>query len=97
MPVDAPDGRPTVLVVDDETLVAMLVSDVLADAGYRPVWTPDGHAASACPEPASTAQAAVVDLRLADGPDGRDVLRHLRARHRACRRSWPRASIRCGA
>jgi DNA-binding response OmpR family regulator len=77
---DALDERPTVLVVEDEALIAMLVSDVLAEAGYRPLWTPDGRAAPAGPEPAATARAAVVDLRLADGLDGRDVLRRLRGR-----------------
>ena len=78
MPDDAPDVGPTVLVVEDDALVAMLVFDVLADAGYRPLWTPDGRAAPAGSEPAATARAAVVDLRLADGLDGRDVLRRLR-------------------
>jgi DNA-binding response OmpR family regulator len=81
---DAPDERPTVLVVEDEALIASLVSDVLAEAGYRPVWTPDGRAALAGPgggaAAAAAARAAVVDLRLADGLDGRDVLRRLRER-----------------
>ena len=65
---------PTVLVVEDEALVAMLVEDTLAEVGYGPVCTPDGRR-SAPVDPA----AAVVDLRLADGLDGRDVIRALRA------------------
>ncbi len=78
---DAPDERPTVLVVEDDALIAMLVFDVLAEAGYRPLWTPDGRAAPAGPGGgAAAARAAVVDLRLADGLDGRDVIRRLRER-----------------
>ncbi len=70
---DAPETPPTVLVVEDEALVAMLVEDTLAWAGYRPVWSPDGgRAAMAVP------RAAVVDLRLADGLDGREVVGRLR-------------------
>ena len=65
---------PTVLVVEDEALVAMLVEDTLAGAGYHPAWAPDGLSGPADPA------AAVVDLRLADGLDGRDVVRRLRAR-----------------
>jgi DNA-binding response OmpR family regulator len=82
----APAPRPTVLVVEDEALVAMLVEDALAEAGYGSVLSPDGHAASAGREGDGTADAmaaAVVDLRLADGLDGRDVIRRLRARRPA--------------
>ena len=66
---------PTVLVVEDEALVAMLVADILAEAGHRPAWTPDGRFGPA----ADALMAAVVDVRLADGLDGRDVVRRLRA------------------
>jgi DNA-binding response OmpR family regulator len=78
----APDPRPTVLVFEDEALVAMLVEDLLADAGYRAVWALDGRGAPSGLRPVETApRAAVVDLRLAPGVDGRDVLRRLRERH----------------
>ena len=78
---DAPDTPPTVLIVEDDALVAMLVEDTLADAGYSPVWTPDGRTAPPCSERGTPAQAAVVDLRLADGLDGRQVVRRLRERN----------------
>ena len=71
------DAPPTVLVVEDEALVAMLVEDTLTRAGFAPAWTPDGLSGQADPA------AAVVDLRLADGLDGRDVVRRLRARRPA--------------
>ena len=77
---DAPDAPPpTVLVVEDEALVAMMVQDTLAEAGYRPAWSPDGRGGGLCPD----ACAAVVDLRLADGLDGRQVVRELRGRRPA--------------
>ena len=77
---DAPDTPPTVLVVEDEALVAMLVEDTLAEAGYRPVRTPDGRAAPPRPGHGAAARAAVLGLRCADGLDGRQVVRRLRVR-----------------
>ena len=68
----------TVLVVDDEALVAMLVSDTLAEAGYRVVCAPDGRTASPDHEAWTFPDVAVVNLRLARGLDGRDVIRALR-------------------
>ncbi len=79
-----PDDPPTVLVVEDEALVAMLLEDTLAGAGYRPLLAPDGRA----PAPprhghgtdaeAAPPRAAVVGLRLAAGLDGREVVGRLR-------------------
>ena len=73
MPDALDDPAPTVLVVEDEALIAMAIDDVLAEAGYRPVWSQDGTGAEA-----DGATAAVVDLRLAGQVDGRDVIRRLR-------------------
>ena len=79
----APDSRPTVLIFEDEALVALMVEDVLADADLRAVWVVGGRgeAPDAGPESASPLHAAVVDLRLSSDLDGRDVLRRLRERH----------------
>jgi DNA-binding response OmpR family regulator len=80
----APDAPPTVLVVEDEALVAMLVEDTLAGAGYRPLLAPDGRADGPCPGGATAAEApraAVVGLRLAGGLDGREVVGRLREQH----------------
>jgi two-component system NtrC family sensor kinase len=42
----APTGeRPCVLVVDDESIIAQLIADVLADAGYQIDTAPHGMAA----------------------------------------------------
>jgi DNA-binding response OmpR family regulator len=78
---DAPDRSPTVVIAEDEALVAMMVAEVLAEAGYRTVWRPGGPGAGAADRVAGAApDAAVVDLRLAHGLDGRDVVRRLRER-----------------
>ena len=77
----APTAPPAiVVVVEDEALIAMLVADALADAGYRPACTPDGRTGVPAPGSGPDAAAAVVDLRLADGLDGRWVVRDLRER-----------------
>jgi CheY-like chemotaxis protein len=72
MAAERADAGPLVLVVEDEALVAMLIADTLADAGYRVVRAAGGRGAAP--------DAAVVNLRLADGLDGRDVIRALRSR-----------------
>ena len=79
-----PADPPTVLVVEDEALIAMMVEDTLAGAGYRPLLAPDGRIAPPCPGGDGTAaapQAAVVGLRLAAGLDGRKVVGRLRERN----------------
>ena len=68
----------TVLVVEDEALIAMMVEDTLAGAGYRPVHARDGRPVPSCQSDGGSAQAAVVGLRCADGLDGRQVVRRLR-------------------
>jgi DNA-binding response OmpR family regulator len=81
---DAPCAPPTVLIVEDEALIAMLLEDTLAGAGYRPLLAPDGRAAPPCPAAGGTGaapQAAVVGLRLAGGLDGREVVGRLRERN----------------
>ena len=75
---DTPDPRPTVLIIEDEALIAMMVEDALAEAGYRVVRAPDGCPAPPAACPAAIPHAAVVGQRLADGADGREVLRRLR-------------------
>ena len=81
-----PAHPPTVLVVEDEALIAMLVEDTLAGAGYRPLLASDGRPA-APPRPggataaAEAPRAAVVGLRLAAGLDGRKVVGRLRERN----------------
>lgn len=73
-----PAGKPVVLVVENEAMVALMVEDMLAEGGYSSAWSPDGRTGPAAPERAAEAGAAVVDLRLLDGQDGRELIRRLR-------------------
>lgn len=72
-----------VLVVEDDAMVSILVDDILAGAGYRPVCAPDGAAVLPCPTHTAPLLAAVVDLRLTDGLDGRTIILRLRERQPA--------------
>jgi CheY-like chemotaxis protein len=76
----APASKPTVLVVEDNAMVALMLEDMLAEGGYPSARSCDGRSGPAAPEHAAEAGAAVVDLRLLDGQDGREVIRRLRER-----------------
>lgn len=64
--------RKTVLVVDDEPLIRMILGEVLTDAGFNVVDARDGREALASYSPAVSA--VVLDVRLPDA-DGIDLLR----------------------
>ena len=78
---ETPAPRPAVLIVESEAVLAMMIEDLLAAAGHRTVWAPDAARALAAAEDSRhPLAAAVVDLRLHDGTDGREILRRLRQR-----------------
>ena len=77
---ETPHLRPAVLIVQSQALIAMMIEDLLTEAGHRTIWAPDGARALAAAEDGAGLQAVVVDLRLNDGTDGRDILCHLRER-----------------
>lgn len=69
----------TVLIVEDEILIAMEIERILEDAGYSVV-------AIAADQPealsaAASAQLAFVDLNLRDGPTGPELALELSARY----------------
>lgn len=64
--------RKTVLVVDDEPLIRMILGEVLTDAGFRVVDARDGREALASYSP--SVAAVVLDVQLPDA-DGLDLLR----------------------
>ena len=72
-----PDGKGTVLVVEDEASIADLIRLYLERDGFRVVWRPDGRsglAAVATERP----RLVVLDLML-PGLDGFEITRALRA------------------
>ena len=74
--------RPTILVVEDEALLALELEQVLTEAGYAVLLAADGRGALArAAEPGGRLRAAVVDLNLPGSMAGREVIRHLRGRN----------------
>jgi PAS domain S-box-containing protein len=72
VPPRAEDGQ-TVLVVDDEPTVRMLVSEVLRDHGYTPVEAGDGPAALRMLESAIRVDLLITDVGLPGGINGRQL------------------------
>jgi two-component system, response regulator PdtaR len=72
----------SILVIEDEPLIAMVVSMFLEEAGFRVCGV--ARTAAQALELAARMQpaAAVVDIRLGPGPDGIEVARQLSALHR---------------
>ncbi|GAC1405527.1 MAG: response regulator [Novosphingobium sp.] len=78
------DERLTVLVVDDEPLIALAIADALEEAGFAHELCHSGDSAMATIDDREPAFCALVtDIRLGKGPTGWDVARHARVRHAA--------------
>ncbi len=70
---------PTVLLVEDEPLVRMLLEATLEDAGFHAVAVEDGNQAiTELEADPARIQAVVSDIRLGRGPDGWEVARRAR-------------------
>ncbi len=74
-PAEAPRARPgkTVLVVDDEPTVRMLVSDVLEDLGHTVIEAPDGATGLRVLQSDARIDLLVTDVGLPGGMNGRQV------------------------
>ncbi len=68
-----PAPRETVLVIDDEPTLRMLVGEVLEDAGYCVIEAPDGHAGLAVLRSAVRIDLLITDVSLPGGINGREV------------------------
>lgn len=72
---------PTVLIVDDEPLIAIMVRETFEDAGFEVRSAIDAsEAAGEVAELAGRLAALVTDIRLGAGPDGWAVAREARGR-----------------
>lgn len=74
-------AEPTILIVEDETLVRLSLVDMFEDAGFAVLEA--GNASEAIElidAYASTIAVLITDIRLGDGPDGWDVARHTRCK-----------------
>jgi CheY-like chemotaxis protein len=72
-------AAPLVLVVEDEALIRMMLSEVLDDAGFASVVVADGHRAiSELEADATRFRAVVTDIRLGSSPSGWTIARRAR-------------------
>jgi len=71
-------GR-TLMIVEDEVLVAMILRDELTDAGYNVLDLTDRHDEALDVAKASKPDLALVNIRLAGRDDGIELAEHLKA------------------
>ena len=69
----ASDAGETVLVVDDEPAVRVLIADVLADLGYEAIEARDGRAGLAILESGARVDLLITDVGLPHGMNGRQL------------------------
>lgn len=76
-----PDGKTvgTLLIVEDEALVAMVLRDELQDAGYKVLDLTDRHTEALDAAMAEKPDLALVNIRLAGGDDGIELAEQLKA------------------
>ncbi|RYE51909.1 MAG: response regulator [Hyphomicrobiales bacterium] len=74
-----PSLRHSILVVEDEALLSILIEDILGEAGYEVAIAFDGKEALKQAKSMAFLSGVVTDLNLRHGDDGRSVLRQLRA------------------
>lgn len=71
----------TILITEDDALLAMHLQQVLTDAGHETLWAADAHEAAALLDShAHRLSGLLTDINLGPGPSGFDVARL--ARHR---------------
>lgn len=71
-------GRRTVLVIEDEAIIRMLITEGLEDAGIEVLQAGDGASGLRCLEDAARMDLLVTDIGLPGGMSGRDVARKAR-------------------
>ena len=77
-PQDGQTAR-TLMIVEDEALVAILLRDELKDAGYKVLDLTDRHAEAVEVAKAEKPNLALVNIRLAGRDDGIELAEHLKA------------------
>lgn len=73
----------TVLLVDDEPLVRMLIADALREAGARVVEAANGAEALAFLSSGQSVDLLLSDIQMPGGPSGMDLATHVRSHHPA--------------
>jgi DNA-binding response OmpR family regulator len=78
-PIQADKTGKTLMIVEDEALVAIALRDELEDAGYDVVDLTDRHAEAVEVAKACNPDLALVNIRLAGRDDGIELAEHLKA------------------
>ncbi len=73
------EARKTLIIVEDEALVAMILHDELVDAGYHVLDLTDRHAKALEVARAAKPDLALVNIRLAGRDDGIELAENLKA------------------
>ncbi len=76
----SPSFRLRILIVEDETVVAMLLEDMLEDLGHVVVGTAASHAAAIAAAVTSRPDLALMDINLGHGGNGIEAALELRRR-----------------
>lgn len=79
-PVPDPQRR-TILVVEDQALIAMMIENILVPWGYEVVIANDGESALKLAASISDLSAIIADIQLFGQMDGKAVIRSLRSNH----------------
>ena len=74
------DEIPPILVVEDEMLIRLVVTDELAESGYNVLEAENGTAALELIDAARQLAGLVTDIRMGPGATGWDVAHHARAK-----------------
>ena len=74
------DEIPPILVVEDEMLIRLVVTDELAESGYNVLEAENGTAALELIDAAPQLGGLVTDIRMGPGATGWDVAHHARAK-----------------
>jgi CheY-like chemotaxis protein len=74
------DEIPPILVVEDEMLIRLVVTDELAESGYNVLEADNGTAALELIDAAPQLGGLVTDIRMGPGATGWDVAHHARAK-----------------
>lgn len=72
------DEVPPILVVEDEPLIRLVMSEALAEGGYTVLDAENGNRALELIEGAELLRGVVTDVRMGSGPNGWEIAQHAR-------------------
>jgi len=72
-------GKPTILIVEDEAVISMMLQMEMEEAGYAVVGTASTGAAAVALQKATQPDLILMDIRLADKSSGLEAARQIRA------------------